>query len=293
MSTTQLKLIAMVVGLLVILWGASEFVSRRPQSSGPALRLPTVSSSDVDTITITHGADTVMLARQSPSQWTVNGFPASRGAVDDLFQAVRDSTSPELAAENPASFSRMGVDSASGRWLRFLSHGRPTHTIIVGSHGPTPDDYYLRLPGNSRVYVAHGRLAHLVEHSVDDWRDHQIAQVPPESVGIIRVTRGKTRVELRRQDGKWPPADSSVVARLLDRTRALNATGFASGRTADSLKKARPVRSVTLETPAGRELMALTIDSTAGLFWVRRPGDSTYYRLDSWDVDQLTPAIAR
>jgi hypothetical protein len=36
--------------------------------------------------------------------------------------------------------------------------------------------------------------------------------------------------------------------------------------------------------------VALTFDSTASGYWVRKPEGGTVYRLDFWQVDQLTPA---
>ena len=78
------------------------------------------------------------------------------------------------------------------------------------------------------------------------------------------------------------------MAQLLARLRSVSASGFASPRQADSLRFDRPQRRVTARGTTG-ELLALAFDSTAGGFWVRRPSGGTVYRLDLWQVDQLTP----
>jgi hypothetical protein len=128
---------------------------------------------------------------------------------------------------------------------------------------------------------------------VDDWRDHLIGAVTPESVVAVAIQRGKQRYELRKQGAKWmlgaAAADSGAVAQLLARFRTLNASGFASARQSDSLRFDRPQRRVSVRGTKA-DLLALAFDSTAGGFWTRRAGGGTVYRLDSWLVDQLTPA---
>ena len=293
MSAKQLVGIALGVVVLLLLWGASELLSRRSDSTAGDLRLPAPAMNDVDTIAITHAADSVLLVRHSPTSWTVNGFAAAQAAVGDLFQALHDSVKPELAAQSPGSFARMGVDSAGGRWLRVVGGGRTLARLIVGGRGPDYDASYVRLPGDPRVYVWHGRLPTLAARRVDDWRDRVIGAVPPESVVAVEVQRGKQRYAIHRNAAKWTlaggaPADSAGVAQLLARLRSVSASGFASPRQADSLRFDRPQRRVTARGTTG-ELLALAFDSTAGGFWVRRPRGGTVYRLDLWQVDQLTP----
>ena len=299
MSAGQLKAIALIVAVLLVLWGASELVSRRPARATATFRLPAITASAVDTVHILHGADTVALVKQDSARWTVNGFPATPGSVTELFEATSDSggASPELVAQNPASFERMGVDSAGGRWIRFTGRDGAGTTLIVGNRGSDYDSYYLRLPGDPHVYLVHNRLASLAQRGVDDWRDHQIAKIPADSVQAVLVTRGKERYTLQKNGTKWSfaggaAADSGAAKRLVERFATLSASGFGGPHTADSLAKrgARATRAVTLRGENGRELLSLSIDSTTGVFWVRKQGDSTLYRLDSWNVDQITPS---
>jgi hypothetical protein len=291
MSTAQLKAIAIGVALLVLVWGASEVVSRRPERATPALRLPALAAADVDTIAIAHGADTIMLAKQAAG-WTVNGFAAATSGVNELFDALHDSTTHELAAQNPSSFARMGVDSVAGRVVRLAGRGKTLATLIVGGHGPEFDAFYVRFPGDTHVYLWHGRLATLVARATDDWRDRVIAALPPDSITEIEIQRAGARLLLRKQGTKWTLAggvtvDSAAAARLVGSLRSVTAAGFATPRQADSLRSARPRRSVVVRGPGQRELLALAFDSTAAGFWVRRA--NTVYRLDAWQVDQLTP----
>lgn len=297
MSPAHLKAIAIGVVVLLLAWGASELFSRRPDTTTAAFSLSAPAAAQVDTIEITHAADTIVLAKGATAAWTVNGLVAAGPKVAELLAALHDSARPELAAQDPSSFGRMGVDSASGRMLRIAGGGKTQLRVIIGGHGPGYDASYLRLPGDAHVYLWHGGLPGLAERSLDDWRDREIAAVPSESVAAVDVRRGREHYVLTKRGTTWSlpsgaPTDSSAVARLLQSFRTLTASGFASQRQADSLRLKRPQRSVTLRASAGTELVALTLDSTAGAFWVRRADRPTVYRLDFWQVDQITPSAA-
>jgi hypothetical protein len=294
MSAKQLKAIAIGVVVLLILWGASELWSHRTDTTKSSLQLPALSASEVDTVAITHAGDTVLLVKQAPSAWTVNRHPASQSGVNDLFQALHDSVSPELVAESPSSFARMGVDSTGARLVRLVGGGKTLAQVFVGGRSPGSDAAYMRLPDDARVYLWPGRLPALVGRPVDDWRDRQIGAVVPDSITVVEIQRGGKRFTLQKRGSAWvlstgAPADSGAVARLLERIRTITASGFATSQQADSLGMAKPKRRLLARGSGDHILMALLFDSLPGGFWVRKPEGGAVYRLDSWVVDQLTP----
>jgi len=304
MSAKQLKAIAMGLAVLLLLWGASELFSRGSDTVTAKFTLPALTQGDVDTIALVKGTDSIVLAKQTSTAWTANGHRAAPDAVGDLFQALHDSVKPELVAEDSSSFGRMGVDSATGRWLRISSAGKPLLRLIVGARGSEYASAYIRRPGESRVYLWRGRLAGLLDRGADEWRDKRIAAVNLDSVQAIEVERGKDRYTLRRRDKAWAieggpttATDSGAVARLLERYRAITAASFASPKQADSTRTLRPARRAALRGARGALLVALSFDSTSGAYVVRRTGGTATggepaaaYRMNTWDVDGLTPA---
>jgi hypothetical protein len=302
MSAHSLKLIAAGLALLLLLWGASALLSRGSDSVRGSLDLHAPAMADVDAITIVKGADTIALARQSapPAAWTVNGHPAAVASVTDLFQALRDTTPPELVAHDSSSFMRLQVDSAGGRWLRLRRSGKVQLELVVGGRGPDFESAYLRRPGDTRVYLWRGRLGSTVDRTLDDWRDKRIAALAPDSVAALEVVRGKERYALTRAGKAWKmngaPVDSGAVARYLDRLKTITAAGFATQNQIDSTRTARPERRLTVRgARGGSVLLSLAFDSTAGAFVVRHAAGTggegaTVYRMNTWDVDGLTPA---
>jgi hypothetical protein len=305
MSSTQLKLIAGGLLILLLLWGASALLSRGSDSVRAALDLRVPALADVDSITIVKGQDTIAIARQSATDWTVNGHRAAVGSVTELFQALRDTMRPELVAQDSSSFARLQVDSAGGRWLRLRRGGKPLLEVIVGTRPTDFQSAYLRRPGDAHVYLWRGPLGMLMGRTLDDWRDKRIASVAPDSIVAVDVVRGKDRYALTRAGKTWKvngvTADSGAVGRYLERFKAITAAGFAAPEEADSLRTGRlpparrtPARRLAVRSTRGI-VLSLAFDSTASGFLVRQVAGASsegtmVYRMNVWDVDGVTPA---
>ena len=297
MSARHLKLIAVGLVALLLLWGGSELLSRGSDSVAGSLALPALSQTDVDTISVVKGTDSIVLAKQSPTAWSVNGHRAALDAVGELFQALADTAPRELVAQAPSSFARLSVDSAGGRWLRLARGGKPLLELIVGTNATEFQSAYLRRPGNTHVYLWRGRLASVVDRPVDGWRDKRIAALEPESIVALDVVRGKDRYALQRAGKRWTlngqATDSTAAARYLDRVKIITAAGFAARASVDSAK-VRAVRRLTVRGAHG-VLLTLAFDSTASGFLVHHLAGTggegaTVYRMNFWDVDGVTPA---
>ena len=298
MSARTLARLAMLLGVLLLLWGGAALGRHRsdaPAATADRFRLPAPAIGAVDTVRIVKPADTVVLARRD-STWTVNGHAASRTAVGELFTALADTSGrPELVAERPASHTGLGVDSAGGTKVRLLRGDSVVGEFIAGHRSSDLEGGYYRLAGQPQVYLVQGTLAGLLERGADDWRDHRIATVPVDSIAAIQVQRGARGYRLRREAKAWTlapasPVDSAAANRLRQAYGEIDAAGFASRAQADSARFDRPDRRVTLLRADGSPLLRLTFDSTAQGFWVRADSATTVYRMETWAADRLAPA---
>jgi hypothetical protein len=294
MTTRQLKRIAAVLGVALLLWALAELLSSSSDELKADFSLPALNREDVDTVAIYRTGDTIVLAKTAATEWTVNGRPAAPDAIESLFQALSRATVAELAATNPASHSRMGIDSASGKRLRFVKGDRVVAELVVGNRGPGYQGVYVRNQGANEVYLVQGDLPNVVERWVDEWRDKRIAEIEPDSVREIRVERGGRSYTLRRSDSGWEfqggaVADTVEVRRMLDEYRNLRAGGFPSEAQEDSVNFDRPDRKVRLIGNRG-PLLELLFDSLGYNWWAKRSDREIVYRIDSWRINQLTPA---
>ena len=298
MSAQQLKVVAIGLAVLLLLWGGTELFSRGSDTVTGSFAFPPIAAADVDSIVLAQGSDTVTLAKQSATAWTVNGHRAVTAGVTDLLQALKDTLRPELVAQDASSFARLQVDSATGRWLRVFRGGKPVVQVIVGARGSDYESTYLRRPGDTHVYLWRGTLVGLAGRRADDWRDKRIATLEPDSITALDVERGKDRYTLKRAAKRWTlndrATDTAAVRRYLERLKSITAAGFATAKEVDSTKALRPKRRLSV-LGRGGVLLSLAFDSTATAFVVRHLGGlggegSTVYRMNTWDVDGVTPA---
>jgi hypothetical protein len=297
MTPTQLARLAMVLGALLLLWGGAS-LARRGGGASDADRfdLPAIVRDSTDSVIIIRPADTARLARRDSAAWTVNGHPAAKSAVADLFAALADTARrSELVGAKTASHSGFGVDSAKGARIRIVRGDSTVADLVQGKRGPSLDGGYFRAAGDSSVYLVGGDLAQVLEKTSDEWRDRRIAGAISDSVARIELVRGKRSYRLDRDSTGWKltpggRADSSAVAELLDSYSQVDAAGFASEAQADSANFARAERRASLFRAGGTPLVVLALDSTTNGFWVRAGDDSVVYRVDTWSADRLVPA---
>jgi Domain of unknown function (DUF4340) len=298
MSAKQLLRLALVLAALVVLWGAAALARRREATpdKGAGFRFPAIKRSDVDTVVLVRGGDTTVLARKDSTRWTANGHPAAPQAISDLLSALSDSiSSSELVAERRASQAGLGLDSVGGVRAQVKAKGKTLADVVVGHRSADFSGGYIRRADQDASYLVRGRLVDVLSRASDEWRDHRIAVVPPDSVATLEVSRGAKRYQLRRGPGGWRlssggAADSSRVNDLLISYRTVDAVGFASPAQTDSARFARPDRRTRLLRKDGSSIVTLLFDSTATGFWVKPDTGKTVYRVDSYTADRLAPA---
>ena len=295
MSSVQLRRLASALVVLLALWGLSALASHRSDKVRGSLALPALPPTLTDTIAIIHGRDTVRLAQVAPSVWTANGFPATPGKGTELLRAIGDTSPRDVASISPSSFGRMGLDSTA--WtLRVGPAAQPRFTLLIGKTGSEYGTAYVRLPKSDTAYLWRGTMPYLVQRGPDVWRDRRIATIAPDSIESIEIGLHGRHFTVQRQAKGWTvegqKADSMKMGVLLAQFRTLDAQGFGGPHTADSLRhgSARGQRTVTVRGKGGAPVLSLTLDSTSGSYWATRARDSVAYRIENYQVTQLTPA---
>ena len=295
MTPRNLRLLAVALGVLLLLWGAVAVASRNGRDTEQRLHLPGIATANVDTVTIAGARDTVVLARAG-TVWRVNGHRTDPQAIGELVTSLGDSTAAgDLVAENASSYARLGMDSVSARHVRVVARGKTVLDIVTGKPGVVYGTGYLRPATDPAVYLVRSALPRIAERRADGWRDKRIAAIAPDSVSKIEVQRGSRRYALIREGARWTlapggAADSMAVANFLRALADIRAAGFASAAQADSLKFSAPSRRLHVLGRNGAPRISLVFDSTAGGLWARADTGGTVWRLEGWGVDQLTPA---
>ena len=293
MSPAVLRRLVLVLVVALVAWGGLVLRNRGRTDAAAGLTLPALAPDQVDDVTLGQGPDAVQLHRTGTA-WTVNGFPASAGAVAAWLATARDtSAESELIARSSGPHARLGLDSATARRLTVRAGGVTLLDLYVGARGPEFEGFYVRPVGDAASYLLRGAFAEGLARAADEWREKMVAGVPASGIGGVTVRLGRSSITLARTAGRWTlagaPADSVKVARYLGQFAEIRAAGF-PGAT-DSMDFSSAERELVLQAPDGRTLESLAFDSTeSGAFWVRT-GDGVVYRLDGATVDRLTTAL--
>lgn len=261
-----------------------------------AFKLPKITRATADTLILAHAADTTVIAKKDTSHWTVNGHPAATQAVADLFTAFADTAAgSDLIAEQKTSHASLGVDSAGGTRVVIKGGGKTVADPVAGHRSADFSGGYVRRADQVATYELRGRLVEWLTRPSDEWRDHRIAGVAPDSIAAIEVSRGAKRFTLKSSGTKWElspggPVDSAAAGNLVAAYRTVDASDFATKAQADSAKFSPPDRRTRLLRKDGTPMLTLLFDSTKAGFWVKPDTGTTIYRLDSWAGDRLAPA---
>jgi uncharacterized protein DUF4340 len=293
MTPKQLKTIALALVIALVLWGASELLTRKSDKVMGQRIFPALESSTVDSIVIMRKTDTLHLIK-GRGFWTVNRQLASGVEMEGFFKQLADTTSPEIAAENSASHQRMGVDSVGSRRVKIFGAGQTRVDLFVGERGPDYQSSYVRRPNEQRVYLRYGPFAGFVDRGVDDWREHRMANVRPDSVASIEVQRKSVRYTLVKKDGKWQFAnggavDTAAVSRLIKNLSPLSATGFATPEEGKKISFSKPDVRVVVKDAKGGTMVNLIADSMPNGYWVRADSGGPIYRNGVWIADEMAP----
>ena len=293
MSNKQLMRLAGVLVAALVLWGGFAFARHARRDRAGGFVLPKIDTAAVDTIAFMQKGDSAVLAR-TPRGWRVNGFPATTATVNELLQALNDTSNwSELAAEQRSSQASMGVAADSGRHVRVVVKGGAGLSLVTGHSASDYAGLYVRPAGDSAVYALHGPLAGELGRGLDGWRDKTIVSVPPDSVQRVEVVHGRDSFTLARAGKTWTvgsaAADSGAVQRLLVQFHPAMAMGFATVAVADSANFKRPTARVRVFGAGKSALADLLFDSTATNVLVRADTGSTVYTMENWNLHQVAP----
>jgi Domain of unknown function (DUF4340) len=174
------------------------------------------------------------------NDWLVeqkSGYPADAAKVRRVVLALADMTLVEPKTAEPALYPRLGVeDPGHGKSTLVVvkdKSGTDIARLIVGRRsydrlGAGNDGVYLRMPGDSRSWLARGSLD--FSDDVPGWLARQIVDVPSSRIAKVAVTQpdGATLTLSRaKPDAKFavenPPKDAKFKS---DAQLAEPATGL-------------------------------------------------------------------
>lgn len=295
MSERALKRILTVVAVVVAAYAVVALVRGGPSSPADegteALRelLTSLEPDAIEAVHFVRGGDTVRLARENGSRWTVNGHRADSATVARFWNQLGEARVGTIAARNPENHEALGVTADAADRVLFESREGETSELLIGEPGPAGRSAYLRFPDRETVHVVHGDLRGAARREVDAWRDRTVLRVDTARVQSVELVRDEGTDTLRREDGAWSvggaPADSAAVRGLLGALARLRASGFAPDTaTLDA------DRRLVAAAASGDTLGLLELEEGEGsTLRIRAEGDPVIYEISSFEGGRLFP----
>ena len=295
MSEQTLKRIFGALGILVLLWLGSVWLSGRG-GEGPAPDGSVASffegldETTVDAVRIAGPNLTVALQR-SGGAWTVNGNLADSLAMARFWSALVEAEVGGVVANNPSNHERMGLSADSAWTVDFTLADGGMASVLVGKAGPIFPSGYVRLPDQDAVVVVSGDFRERVTLSITQWRDKTILRVDTAAVARVVMETDEGIHVAERTDSTWSvdgePADVNTMRLVLDELAHLVCMGFVEDGEAF---EENPRRVIALAAEADT-LGIVVITEGAGNPHARTPGSATVFEIPRFRADRIMPAI--
>lgn len=310
-TIVAIVLVAVQVGVLV-------YLGRAPKRAAGASLLPTLSSKEVEKITITKSGTTVEMERVGPiaaaapdggaapdPTWRIVkpvAYAADKASVKTLLERLEKmSVSAEpISKKTDWHDEKFGVGDKTGTKIVLIGAGGKTiaELILGKSDGGRT---FLRKPGEDAVHQATGIMAYAFDKKADDWRDKIIFDLKDDQIAKVEIRGAETIVLARdaKDAVKWTaesPAGlklDNAKAQSVARTFAgLRAKEFGTEKL-DAAGLDKPETAVVAHTKDGKS-HTLLIGKKKGQHdvFVKRADADTIFVIGSWQADQLNKKVA-
>jgi len=302
MRTRDVIILALVLAALVCLY----LIVRQPlaptgRGPGSDVRLlPRFDPEAVTSIVLDGGRVSVTLVRGEEG-WTLAGGPrrfVEGPKVDHALGMLAKLTRERLVSIVPDKHAVFEVDRESGDLVALLAGADTLAAVLIGKSGPSGLDSYVRVAGETDVYLSGRGLAANVLRGAEHWRDRVILPFNPNDVTAISIESGGPEIVLERGDrGAWTArrpeefvADTNAGDRLLLTLVDLRAMDFAddispgeAGLDVEGAGGPAATVEVRLVTGETRSLWIGARDDDA--YYARRPDRETIYLLSPRTVE--------
>jgi hypothetical protein len=195
MSTRQLLLLGVLAAGLI---AAVFYWERREQPievEAQSLIFPDLAQrqDNVDSIRVLSAGNATLVAlKKQAGVWRVlerNGWPADAGKVSQTLFLLAQTRLQEAKTADPALYSKIGVESLSGRWaqgteLRLDGGGKPLRLLIGHAHAGV-DGNYVRVNDAAQSWLTDRKLD--ISRDPLEWLDHHLIDRPLSRIEQVQI----------------------------------------------------------------------------------------------------------
>lgn len=232
--TNATKTLSVILAFAVILLLLQVFAGESDESEIFRGDLVSTAPSQVNRITFNQPDDSSFVEIEKiDGEWKVHAknetFAADSQKIKAALREWNNMEVEALVTRDPAKHSRYHVDD-TGSLITLYDGDRQLDQMIASSaqNPANPNDIYVRLPGDDRVFTVNGLNRSSIEANFNYWRDLTIWRLQPQSITEIRFTYpADSSFTIQKENGTWMAgADSlnqqktSTLTSMLARLRA-------------------------------------------------------------------------
>ncbi|MEM8485626.1 MAG: DUF4340 domain-containing protein [Bacteroidota bacterium] len=280
-----------LVALLALAFASGTFGREISTVDVPAL---SISSEQIEHFEIVTSDSSIFTLEKQNGIWHITSpiqDVADSLTVERFTQNLDDIRLESVVSTNVKKYDSYGVGENSKHVN--IAWGRNKKTFHVGDSGPDFQSFYLRMGGDSRVFLSSGRLN--LPENLDTWRNKLVITLVPEIVNQIAVSTPATTYEVNRngsvwkvvEDGDESTIESAKIMEWMDRFAPLEATAFINDMPAAEVK-AEATHQIHFSMPGGGTQTIWIVDAENELA-ATVSGKAATFRLSPALLDTFIP----
>ena len=270
-----LTLAAIAGTLFAYIWFVDRHQNTTREEVESSAKVLQLDRAKISRISIKNAGTQIELAKEN-GLWSLTQPVADRAdaAVVDQLLSLLDNLrhdskiTPSAAGKEADQLKEFGLDE-SELSIKLSADGAKDAELLLGKDSAIEGKFYVRVQGQSAVYVIRNPLRNQLTRKPDEFRDHKLASIPTQSVQKLTVKTTEGELELEHKNGHWDltkpmrarGADSKVND-LLAAVLNANLTQFLPAAPSPEQGLSEPRATFTLQVEGQSEPVILQIGAT-------------------------------
>ncbi len=147
-----------------------------------------VDSTAVDKVEIKTKSGSITLSKVGGiwKQTAPTDYKVQQQFVPAMLADLKNYKVDSKVSSNPEKKDSYGFNDSSKTTITVYENGNKKGTMEIGANSPGSNFVFIKKPEDNNIYLADGIIRYnIVKESLDDWRDKQIAAIPPGEVKSI------------------------------------------------------------------------------------------------------------
>lgn len=322
------KKLILAVGALAVLGGA-VYLQQKKQTEetqayspeGRAKALPELNLSEeklkeAERITVSTpagdgGAGLEVVLEKQGEEWRLVkplSALANQSNVKSVLDNLKTLKVTEEISPSKDGWERAGVSDAKATHV-LIQKGNDTLTELWFGEGGTRGQM-ARLAGNDGVYIVKGYSNFVYQRDIKGWRDLTLLKFDDAKASHVEISNEHGSFAFTKTGTSWSGTftaakkgstakkieklDEAKVGDLLRAYKALNADGFADGKTAADTGLDAPTATLTIKLEDGATYVIQLGKAAEGSSkWAKKSGSEEIFSISSWAADWATAALSK